>query len=427
MTYFKFPLDKLAGKIIDPTNPNTTIEFNRSQLGMIEGLEDNRFWVHISARRTGKSFAASILALAKLLEPNQLVTIVAPNYNLSSIIWDYVTGFIHQLELETEKFNAKDRVVQLINKSVFRLLSANNRDSLVGRGANLLIVDEAAVIMEEDYFTRDLRPALSTFADSRALFISTPRGKANYLYEYFLRGTGEKDNEYPDWGSAKFDWTSNPLLSEVDIMEAKSTMPKNQFLQEYYCEWTTFEGQIYAFDEDKHLKDLSDIVPKDSRFDFIAGLDIGYRDATAFIVIATDGEAFYIVDEYIVKEATTSTIAENIKEMEDYWGIDNIYIDSAAQQARADLAYDYDIYCDNGTKSVNDGINYLQVLVEQDKIEVDINNAYGTFKALSSYRWNPRTERQKPVHDDSSHASDAVRYAVYSHFKNTVGIYVAAY
>ena len=41
-------------------------------------------------------------------------------------------------------------------------------------------------IPNDEYFTRDLRPALSTFDDSRCLWISTPRGKGNYIYSYFL-------------------------------------------------------------------------------------------------------------------------------------------------------------------------------------------------------------------------------------------------
>ena len=68
-------------------------------------------------------------------------------------------------------------------------------------------------------FTRDLRPALSTYPDSRCLWISTPRGKGNYLYDYYMRGKDEK--EYPDWGSTVFNWKSNPLLNEVDIEEAR--------------------------------------------------------------------------------------------------------------------------------------------------------------------------------------------------------------
>jgi hypothetical protein len=422
--FFKVPVDKLTARISNPMSYGETVKFNESQLGMVDGLENNRFWVHISARRTGKSYAAAILALAKLLEPGQQVIVVAPNYNLSSIIWDYVIGFIRQLNIETISSNQKDKVVKLINESTFRLFSAINRDGLVGRAANLLIIDEAAIIPDDEYFKRDLRPALSTFSDSRALFITTPRGKANYIYDYFLRGEAE---EFDDWGSAKYDWTANPLLNKKDIEEARSTISKNMFLQEYYCGWSTYENQIYALDEEKHLVDLQMIKDSPEKFDIIAGLDVGYRDHTAFVVIATDyDEHYYILDEYITKEEITSVIAENISEKVVQWGIDNIYIDSAAQQMKADLAYEYDIYCDNALKgrgSVNPGIIYLQNLIEHDKILFDQDTAYESYKAMDAYRWNPKTEMQKAIHDESSHASDAIRYAIYTYYNGTGSIY----
>ena len=70
-------------------------------------------------------------------------------------------------------------------------------------------------------------------------------------------------------------------------------------------------------------------------------------------------KVYYIIDEYVSKESTTSELAARIQEKLDEWNIDTIYIDSAAQQLKADFAYDYDIYCENAVKSVNDGINYL--------------------------------------------------------------------
>ena len=106
--------------------------------------------------------------------------------------------------------------------------------------------------------------------------------------------------------------------------------------------------------------------------------------------------------------------------------IDTIYIDSAAQQLKADLAYDYDIYCENAIKSVNDGIAAVQVLIENDNLFVDVNKCGHTYSSLSSYKWNPKTENPKPVHDWASHASDAVRYAIYTHQKRSVGIFAAA-
>lgn len=410
--FFRLNIDKLLTKLPNP------VTFNESQQAMIDGLNGHRFFVHIAARRTGKSYAAAILAFAKLLEPGQQVMVVAPNFSLSSIIWDYVTDLIKQLEIEVDRFNQKDKVVKLINGSVFRLLSANNRDSLVGRAANLLIVDEAAIITNDEYFTRDLRPALSTFKDSRCLWISTPRGKGNYLYTYYLRGS---DTEYDEWGSAVYTWRANPLLAEKDIEEARKATTRALFAQEYECEWTTTESQIYeGLDENKHVGEYSG-----ERFlEVIGGLDVGYRDDNVFVVIGSDGDNYYILDEYISKESTTSELASAIQDKIDEWNIDTIYIDSAAQQVKADFAYDYDIYCENAIKSVNDGINYIQVLVEKDRLYFDTLGAAHTYSAMSSYKWNPNTENPKPIHDWASHPCDAVRYAIYTHSKmSNISIY----
>ena len=422
--YFKIPLDKLVARLPDKYGFK---ELNPSQLAMADGLSNKRNWVHISARRTGKSSGAAVLALAKLLEPNQQVIVVAPDFNLSSIIWDFTTELIEAFNIETKRFNLKDRVVRLVNDSTLRLLSANNRSSLVGRAANLLIVDEAALIPDDEYFTRDLRPALSTFPNSRALFISTPRGKENYLYNYYLRG---QDESFPEWGAGLFPWHANPRLTQEDIEQAKRAIPDSLFRQEYYCEWATFEGQIYKVDETEHLTDLiSDqatykIDPTNERFTFIGGLDMGFRDATAFVVAATDGVNWFIVDEYIANEGTTSKHAEAIREISERWNVENIYIDSAAQQTRADLAYDYDIACDNAIKSVNDGIAYLQSLVEQNHLFFDIDTTQYCFKSMSAYRWNSKTDKSRPVHDWTSHCCDAIRYAIYSYRKNSaVSIY----
>lgn len=411
--FFKLPIDKLLHRL-----PNA-VTFNEGQKAMVEGLNSKRFWVHIAGRRTGKSYAAALLAFAKLLEPGQQVMVVAPNFTLSSIIWDYVTDLIKQMNIEVDKFNQKDKVVKLINGSIFRLLSANNRDSLVGRAANLLIIDEAAIIPDDEYFLRDLRPALSTFTDSRCLWISTPRGKGNYLYNYYMRG--QDPENFPEWGSAIYTWRSNPRLSEKDIAEAKKTMTRALFLQEYECEWTTTESQIYEYlDEEKHKGDF-----QTRKFvEVIAGLDVGYRDENVFVVIGFDGERYYIIDEYISKESTTSELASVIQEKIDEWRIDTIYIDSAAQQVKADFAYDYDIYCENAIKSVNDGINFVQTIVEHDKLFFDNDGGSHTFHAMSSYKWNQSTDIPKPVHDWASHPCDAVRYAIYTHHKmSSISIY----
>ena len=58
-----------------------------------------------------------------------------------------------------------------------------------------------------------------------------------------------------------------------------------------------------------------------------------------------------------------------------------------------------------------------------EKIAFDVNRCGHTYSSLSSYRWNHRTETQKPLHDWSSHCSDAIRYAVYSYQRTRVSVY----
>ena len=65
MSFFKIPVSRLCERLPKP------VTFNEAQTSMVDGLESHRFFVTISARRTGKSYAAAILAFAKLLEPSQ--------------------------------------------------------------------------------------------------------------------------------------------------------------------------------------------------------------------------------------------------------------------------------------------------------------------------------------------------------------------
>jgi len=66
----------------------------------------------------------------------------------------------------------------------------------------------------------------------------------------------------------------------------------------------------------------------------------------------------------------------------------------------------------------------LQALIENDNLYFDTMGAKHTYSAMSSYRWNPNTENPKPIHDWTSHPSDSVRYAIYTHSKMSgVSIY----
>jgi hypothetical protein len=384
-----------------------------SQVAIINAINNNkyRFVCAAVSRRQGKTYIANIIGQLVSLVPNSNILIMSPNYALSQISFDLQRNLIKHFDLEVVKDNAKDKVIELSNGSTVRMGSVNQVDSCVGRSYDLIIFDEAALADGRDAFNVALRPTLDK-DNSKAIFISTPRGRNNWFAEFFDRGFND---EFSEWCSIRATYIDNPRMSETDIAEARKSMSDAEFRQEYEADFNTYEGQIWNFNHEICIanNEALDI----SGMDVFAGLDVGYRDPTAFCVIAYDWDeqVYYVLDEYMDAEKTTEQHAAKIQEMIDKWEIDYIYIDSAAQQTRFDFAQNYDISTINAKKSVLDGIAHVAAIVDNDKLLVD-QRSDQVLSCLDQYQWdsNPNLAREKPRHNMASHMADALRYALYS-------------
>ncbi len=389
------------------------IEAIPSQVSIINAINNPkyRFVSGALSRRQGKTYIANIIGQLTVLVPGSNVLLMSPNYSLSQISFDLQRNLIKHFDLEVVRDNAKDRVIELSNNSTIRMGSINQVDSVVGRSYDLIIFDEAALTDGREAFNVALRPTLDK-DNSKALFISTPRGRNNWFADFFHRGFND---EFPEWISIKATYHENPRLSEDDISEAKKSMSTAEFAQEYLADFNTYEGQIWNFDYEACVTNTDQFKPEG--MDIFAGLDVGYKDPTAFCVIAYDwdSELYYILDEYIDSERTTEQHATEIRKLIDKWDIDYIYIDSAAQQTRFDFAQNYDISTINAKKSVLDGIAHVANIVDNKKLLVS-QKCEHTLECLDQYQWdpNPNLLREKPKHDRFSHMSDALRYALYS-------------
>ena len=384
-----------------------------SQVAIINAINNNkyRFVCAAVSRRQGKTYIANIIGQLVSLVPNSNILIMSPNYSLSQISFDLQRNLIKHFDLEVVKDNAKDKVIELSNGSTVRMGSVNQVDSCVGRSYDLIIFDEAALADGRDAFNVALRPTLDK-DDSKAIFISTPRGRNNWFAEFFDRGFND---EFPEWCSIRATYIDNPRMSETDIAEARKSMSDAEFRQEYEADFNTYEGQIWNFNHETCIANNEALDT--TNMDVFAGLDVGYRDPTAFCVIAYDWDEqlYYVLDEYMDAEKTTEQHAAKVQQMIDKWGIDYIYIDSAAQQTRFDFAQNYDISTINAKKSVLDGIAHVAAIVDNDKLLVD-QRSDQVLSCLDQYQWdsNPNLAREKPKHNMASHMADALRYALYS-------------
>ena len=391
-----------------------------SQMAIINAINNNkyRFVTAAISRRQGKTYIANIIGQLVSLVPGSHILIMSPNYALSQISFDLQRQLIKHFDLEVAKDNAKDKVIELTNGSTIRMGSINQVDSCVGRSYDLIIFDEAALADGKEAFNVALRPTLDK-DNSKALFISTPRGKNNWFAEFFNRGFTD---EFPEWASIRATFRDNPRMSESDISEARKSMSEAEFRQEYDADFNTYEGQIWNFDHEECIENLEEIDT--SKMDIFSGLDVGYRDPTAFCVIGYDwdSEKYFLLDEYLDAEKTTEQHAAEIRRLMEKWDIDYIYIDSAAQQTRFDFAQNYDISTVNAKKSVLDGISHVAGIVDNNNLIVD-QRCKESLSALDQYQWdpNPNLAREKPKHNMASHMADALRYALYSFETSTTG------
>ena len=383
------------------------------QIAIINAINNPkyRFVTAAVSRRLGKTYIANVIGQLVSLVPGSNILIISPNYALSQISFDLQRSLIRHFDLEVEKDNAKDKIIQLSNGSTIRMGSINQVDSTVGRSYDLIIFDEAALAEGKEAFNVALRPTLDK-DNSKAIFISTPRGRNNWFAEFYDRGWND---EYPEWASIKADYHENPRMSAQDIAEARKSMSKAEFNQEYMADFNTYEGQIWNFNFENCVADLSKLDT--TNMDVFAGLDVGYRDPTAFVVIAYDWDTqkYYLLKDYLKAEKTTEQHAEIIQEMIDQYDLDYIYIDSAAQQMRFDLAQNYSISTINAKKSVLDGIAHVATIMDNDNLIVD-QKCKDTLVSLDQYQWNPNENliNEKPLHNHASHIADALRYALYS-------------
>jgi hypothetical protein len=386
---------------------------NRPQIALINAVNNPRyrFVCAALARRLGKTYIANVIGQLVTLVPNSNVLIISPNYNLSSISFELQRKLIGHFDLEIERDNLKDKLIELSNGSTIRMGSLSTVDSTVGRSYDLIIFDEAALGTDgESAFNVALRPTLDK-PNAKAIFISTPRGKSNWFTNFWNRGFSD---QFPEWVSLQADYTENSRMSSRDVEEAQRSMSRAEFEQEYRASFTEFEGQIYNFDSTTYTQHPPDL----SGCEFFAGCDPGYRDATSFVVLAyqPDCDLFWVVDCYERSGVTTAEHAQQFQELISKWSIDAIFIDSAAAQFASDLAHMYNIPTIRAKKDVLPGIAYVQTIIEQNRLRV-APHCQEVLACLDQYRWDAKAglSREKPVHDRYSHMADALRYALYTY------------
>ena len=424
--YQKYAHKVKLGKLYETLN----ITPNQCQAEMIDDIDNNYkdYWFFTVAlgRRSGKSYGMSCICARELLVPYSSVAIIAPTAKVTEIIWDEVKKRLIELGMKPTTINNQERKLTLENGAKLICGSVNSPDALLGNRFSAIIVDEAAIDDEiESIIEMQLQPTQSDFGVQengapygRIFLVSSPRGKSNYFYRQYLKGiTGVKGHKSYRYGSKV-----NPLNSPQFLENIKLTTDPLVYAQEYEAEFVSVSNNniMHSFDENKNLFDFSTIAPFLKDLKVIAGIDIGFRDASCEVLIAKDRAKYYVFSSVAMSQSDTASIITAFKANEaKYCVVPTVrFCDRTAAMFAADAASTYDFITYPSVSDIRLGFALLNQLFREGNLFIE-KSLESLISQIVSAEWTEGKGNDIKRTKSSLHFDElmAMRYAVYTDFK----------
>jgi len=289
---------------------------HEKQKDVIKTFDNSREILMRAGRRFGKSQLCSYLALRELLKPNKNIWVVAPNYNLSEIIFDNIAGWVGQILTHGQSYTITKNPVpslDVAHGSKMQIKSAENATSLLGRSTDLVILDEASRLPQY-IWERYIYPT-TIEREGKIMYISTPTGK-NWFYDKEL-----------ELGDSAFHFTTydNPYIKKEELEKLKNNHSELTFRQEYLAEYISEANAVFP-----NIRDIVEDYPEKGPEPgglYIMGVDLGRRaDASAIIILSRLNHKVVYIEEIV--KADYALQKEHIKALSAKYNNAKIIIES---------------------------------------------------------------------------------------------------
>ena len=343
-----------------------------------------------------------------LLYPDSIGYIVAPTYPMLRDSTQRTFFEILPREL-IASFNKSANELILTNGATIIFRSADEPEKLRGANLSWFFIDEASVLPTGT--TWKILVGRLRRKPERGWITTTPKG-FNWVYDEFAKEPRD------DYWFESFSTAENPYLSADYIDSLKASYGGSFLRQEFYGEFISFEGLVYAdFNPMKHI--ISEYPPIEKIKRIECGIDWGFINPSVAIFAGFDNDDnMYVLSEIYESKLEIEQFIDKVKAMQDKldW-----------QYGKKTEAY----YCDPSEPMFIEKFNRagLRGLQAQNEMVVGINevtrrladppnmfiheNCINLIDEVRQYRYaetkEGKTIKEQPikVHD---HALDALRY-----------------
>ena len=297
-----------------------------------------RFKTAVCSRRAGKTvgIVADMLDTALYESGVNLLYITVTQQAARAIIWADLMNIIEDFSIDCRIDNSR-LIITFPNKSRIYIAGAKDRAEIEKyRGWKLrkCYIDEAQSFRQyiSELINDVIIPALRDLKG--ILYLTGTPGPV-------LAGIFYNFSTSPNWDNHHWTAFDNPHMHLPPAKDLEETLAEERimrgidvsdpsYIRETYGKWVEdVDSLVFKFNKGVNIYDT---VPVEGEWTYVIGIDIGYNDSDAIVVLGYNSfvKKVFIVDEFVKNKLGITDLVKQVKLMKDEWEPIKMVMDAGA-------------------------------------------------------------------------------------------------
>lgn len=372
-------------------------------------------------RRAGKSKGSGLkqLKACYMYPGSRQLYLGLTRSSAKSAYWNNVLKELDREHQLGASYHETDLVMTLPNGSSIKLAGADSTreemEKLLGGKYPSIIIDEAGSFRQDlrKLVYENLEPCVIDYNGWIGL-IGTPTDLTTGL---FFDVTNGKEN---GWEIHKWSAHDNPFMAENFQKQIDKLVSSNPrvvetpwFRRMYMNEWVVdLDNLVYKADRTRNYLDE---LPENSKHEWttILSVDLGYNDATAFVVgsYRPHDKNLYLHHSWKKPKMIVSEVAERINYYREAYKPDIIVVDPASKQVVQELIQRYDLPLISADKT--EKVKFIEMMNSDfilGRIKLVGEDSEELANEYASLIWDEKAQRRVEHPNCDNHCADAALY-----------------
>jgi phage terminase large subunit len=405
---------------------NVTSFLFDKQLAFVE--DPSPFKVAVCSRRAGKTIAcaAHLIHTALNTPDSTSLYITLSGTSGKRIIWKEFKNILKKFQLPS-KVNEIELSITFPNNSVIYIAGAKDTSEIEkfrGLAMKLVYIDECQSFREyiKELIDDIIGPALMDYAGSLCL-IGTPGPiPSGYFHECAVKSEEWSKHAWTFWDNPHIPIKANKTHQEVFDREMRrrgiTDIMEPSVQREWFGKWVLDDSSLVIhYNKDKNDFNQLPVLPGNSKYSYIMGIDVGFKDADAIAILAYSDHSkdTYLVDELVTPKQGITELVDQVRMFQKRYDISKMVMDMGAlgKKIGEEMIRRYQIPVEAADKTRKmENIALLNDALRSSRFKARYNSHF----ANDSYLIEIDKDKSKPdrmVVSDRFHSdiADAVLYA----------------